>query len=382
MKIKSLRAFQLHLPFRFSFTHAHLRRTSSQNIIVETTLDSGIKGYGESLPRDYVTGETPEKVLAIYEKLDLNDLSNDFQNYEEVVGSLRNHGFLKGDSREENAARCALEISLLDAFSKQFERPLLSFYEGTAEEGEKAMVPVSGIISLGSLKKLMAYVTWVKAVGFKAVKIKVSGDVKCDLKRLGLIRRFLGQKVDLRIDANMAYSFEDALKFLHGAQRFGVRTIEDPVNSQCLDRLPELKALTNAEIILDEPICTLQEAKRFLEKSYFDVINIRLSKCGGFLKSFEIADFLWNEGKEVQLGCQVGETGILTAAGWHFARNFGCLKYYEGGYDSYLLSGNVIQEKFKIRKGGDLSCELSDTGLGVTVLEEKLSSWEPQKTSS
>ncbi len=380
MKIKSLRAFQLHLPFRFSFTHAHLKRSSSQNIIVETTLDSGIKGYGESLPRDYVTGETPEKVLAIYEKLSLDELSQDFQSYEEVVNSLRNHGFLKGDSREENAARCALEISLLDAFSQQFQRPLLSFYEGVELEGD-AIPPVSGIVSLGSVKKLMAYLSWVKALSFKAVKVKISGDVRSDLKRVGFIRRVLGSKIDLRVDANMAYSFEDALKFLQGAAKYRVQAIEDPVNSQNLDRLPELKALTNAEIILDEPICTLQETKRFLEKSYFDTINIRISKCGGLLKSLEIADFVWNEGKDVQLGCQVGETGILSAAGWHFAKGFGCLKYYEGGYESYLLNGNITREKFRIKKGGELVCDLSDNGLGVTVLEDKLSVCEPQKTS-
>jgi len=74
MKIKSLRAFQIHIPFKLSFSHAHLKRKSSQNIIVETVLDSGIKGYGESLPRDYVTGETPEGVLKAYEKLDLDRL--------------------------------------------------------------------------------------------------------------------------------------------------------------------------------------------------------------------------------------------------------------------------------------------------------------------
>ena len=40
-------------------------------------------------------------------------------------------------------------------------------------------------------------------------------------------------------------------------------------------------------------------------------------------------------------------------------RNFGSLKYYEGGYDSYLLSKNIIREKFKIKKGGELEAELA-----------------------
>jgi len=374
MKIKSLRAFKLHVPFRFSFSHAHLKRNSSQNVIVETILESGLKGYGESLPREYVTGETPEKVLQVYEKLHLEDLSHDFNNYDEVIHCLRNYGFLKDSSREENAARCALEMSLLDAFSQEFNRPLLSFYESGSEGATPSSdLQVSGVISLGRLEKLVTYLSWVKAIGFRDVKIKVSGDVAKDIKRVAFIRKFLGSKIKLRVDANMVYSFEDSLRFLKEVRRFKVTTIEDPVRSQALDRLPELKALTKAEIVLDEPICTLAEAIKFLDKSYFDTVNIRLSKCGGFLKSFELADYLWDQGKEVQLGCQVGETGILTAAGWHFANSFGCVKYYEGGYESYLLSEDILQNPFKIGKRGKLSHDLSETGLGVRVSEEKLS---------
>jgi len=266
MKIKSFRAFKLHVPFRFSFSHAHLKRHSSQNIIVETLLESGIKGYGESLPREYVTGESPEKVLQAYEKLHLEDLSHDFNNYGEVIHCLRNYGFLRDSSREENAARCALEMSLMDAFSQEFNQPLLSFYE-SGSDGATSDLEVSGVISLGRLEKLVAYLSWIKAIGFRDVKIKVSGEVGKDIKRVVFIRKFLGSKIKLRVDANMAYSFEDALRFLKEVRRFKITTIEDPVRSQALDRLPELKALTKAEIVLDEPICTLPEAIKFLDKS-------------------------------------------------------------------------------------------------------------------
>jgi L-alanine-DL-glutamate epimerase-like enolase superfamily enzyme len=377
MRIKNLRAFQLHLPFRFSFTHAHIKRKSSQNIIVETVLDSGTKGYGESLPRDYVTGETAETVLKVYEGLNLNDLSRDFSNYEEVVSCLREHGFLKEDDRENNAARCALEMSILDAFSKEFNVPILSFYTNSSLTLDDPL-PVSGVISLGRSAKLMAYLSWAKALRFSEVKIKVSGEVRKDIKRVGVIRRTLGSDVAIRIDANMAYSFEEALEFLRGVRRYEVVSIEDPVKDQDLDRLPELKALTNAEIILDEPVCTLAEVQKFLDKSYFDTINIRLSKCGGFIKSLEIADFLWEKGKGIQLGCQVGETSILTSAGYHFMKHFGCLTHYEGGYEGILLSRRITEEKFSIRRGGYLENNIKSNGLGVTILDNRLTALSPQ----
>src|SRR5581483_12485069 len=46
------------LPLRFSFGHALAARKSTRNVLVRVVLDSGHVGYGEGVPREYVTGET------------------------------------------------------------------------------------------------------------------------------------------------------------------------------------------------------------------------------------------------------------------------------------------------------------------------------------
>ena len=50
-----------------------------------------------------------------------------------------------------------------------------------------------------------------------------------------------------------------------------------------------------------------------------DLFNLRLSKCGGFIPSLRLAQFARQHGLGYQLGCQIGETAILSAAGRHFA---------------------------------------------------------------
>ena len=52
------------LPFRLSFGHALAERRSSTNVYVRVTLDDGEIGYGEGVPREYVTGETVEGAVA------------------------------------------------------------------------------------------------------------------------------------------------------------------------------------------------------------------------------------------------------------------------------------------------------------------------------
>ena len=64
MRVARVEARLVQLPFRFSFGHALAARSSTTNLIVAVTLDDGAVGYGEGVPREYVTGETPESALA------------------------------------------------------------------------------------------------------------------------------------------------------------------------------------------------------------------------------------------------------------------------------------------------------------------------------
>ena len=64
MRVARIEARLVELPFRFSFGHALAARSSTTNVIVAVTFDDGAVGYGEGVPREYVTGETPESALA------------------------------------------------------------------------------------------------------------------------------------------------------------------------------------------------------------------------------------------------------------------------------------------------------------------------------
>src|SRR5262249_8149622 len=57
MKIAAIDVFTVRLPFRFSFGHSLAARSSSENVVVRVRLSDGSEGWGEGVPRDYVTGE-------------------------------------------------------------------------------------------------------------------------------------------------------------------------------------------------------------------------------------------------------------------------------------------------------------------------------------
>ena len=83
-------------------------------------------------------------------------------------------------------------------------------------------------------------------------------------------------------------------------------------DSQNLLKPCELKALILMAI---ESARTLHEVESLVEEGHYNMINVRLSKCGGFRRSLRIIDFLRGKGVPYQVACQLGESGILSAAG-------------------------------------------------------------------
>jgi muconate cycloisomerase len=118
--------------------------------------------------------------------------------------------------------------------------------------------------------------------------------------------------------------------------------------------------------MLDESLCSLVDARQAIEAGTCDLFNLRLSKCGGFLTSLLLAAAAHRAGLGCQLGCQVGETGILSAAGRHFATSVGELRYLEGSFDRFLVRETLTREDLTFGRGG-YAPALAGPGLGVTI---------------
>src|SRR5690606_29403138 len=133
---------------------------------------------------------------------------------------------------------------------------------------------------------------------------------------------------------------------------FGVTSVEQPVPHAEAHRLGEIRGQVNTPIMLDESLCSLVDAESAVAEKRCDQFNLRLSKCGGFIPSLRLAQFAARHGLGCQLGCQVGETAILSAAGRHFASSVRGLRYVEGSYDRHLVREALGRKDISFRWGG------------------------------
>jgi muconate cycloisomerase len=372
VKIVELTAYHVRIPLRRPIRHASHRRTETDNVVVRCVLEDRTEGHGEGVPRDYVTGETIDSAFDLLRRSDLPAQLEPCPDFERAIALAERLRLapVSGDDRDcqGNAARCAVELAVLDAYGRCFGEQLSAATRLLAADlyEPKPWVRYSGAIT--TAKGLKAHVAGfaMRVYRFRQVKVKVGIDGYNDGDRLRAIRRWVGRRVDLRVDANEAWTPEVAAERIRGLEPFGISAVEQPVAHADADALGEIRKQVRVPIMLDESLCSMVDAEQAAARGTCDLFNLRLSKCGGFIPALRLAQFARRHGLGCQLGCQVGETALLSAAGRHFASSVADLRYLEGSYDRHLVHEALATRDLTFRWGG-WAPALAGPGLGVDI---------------
>jgi len=333
--------------------------------VVRLTTGQDICGYGEGIPRDFVTGESLSASLAFWR--------------DDLGPALLQAPATSPDSLLPNLAEwhesftavtapgafCALEMALLDAAGRTWGRSVTDFLGPR----QASNVTYSAVLPLSAGPQLSQLLQLVRTQGLRLVKVKVGEDN--DLDTLTLVRRELGEEADLRVDANGAWSATEAIHRIREMEPFRLSAVEQPVAKEDFEGLRQVREAVRVPIMADESLCTMEDARKLIDLEACQMFNIRLSKCGGLTNSIRLKEMADTAGVRCQLGCHVGETSILAAAGRHFALTQGGLAYLEGSFGPYLLTRDPVQKPVVFGPGG-VAPPLPGPGLGVEVLNEAL----------
>ncbi|MBT4865099.1 MAG: dipeptide epimerase [Planctomycetaceae bacterium] len=375
MHIVEITAYHVRIPLKKPIRHASHTRRHNDTLVVRCRLDDGTEGWGEGPPREYVTGETIDSTFAqlaatnLRSQLDgeIGDLAAAI-----VLCDSWNLAVIDPAARDcfGNVVRCAIEISILDAVTRHDGVPLSAVTnkvpETLAIRQQSQQVQYSAAVTAMTPFRERVHAWKLRLYGFHQCKVKVGMDGADDAASLARIRRILGESVDLRIDANEAWNCDNLEQKLQPLLPFGISSCEQPVPHGEVDGLAALRGQIGVPIMLDESLCSMGDARRAIERGTCDLFNVRLSKCGGFLNSLRLAAVAHQAGLGYQLGCMVGETGILSAAGRHFAASIGGIRYLEGSYDRHLVRERLTVEDLTFGRRG-IAAALTGPGLGVEI---------------
>lgn len=373
MKVAELTAYHVRIPLRKPIRHASHTRDSTDNVLIRCVLDDRTEGFGEGVPREYVTGETIDFAIDLLRRSDLPaqlESCHDFNQALAIAERLQTAP-VEGDDRrcQGNAARCAVELALLNAYGQHFNEPLSTATRLLAPDlyEPRPRVRYSGAITSAStgfkvrLAALRMWVWW-----FPNVKVKVGIAGQDDVYRLRQIRKRLGWRMDMRLDANEAWSPAEAGERIRALEPYRISAVEQPIPHAEWTSLAKLRKEIHTPIMLDESLCSRIDAERAIEAQSCDLFNLRLSKCGGFIPSLRLAQLAQQHGIGYQLGCQIGETAFLSAAGRHFAGSVKGLRWVEGSYDRHLVREALGARDITFGWGGWAKI-LPGPGLGIGI---------------
>jgi muconate cycloisomerase len=277
---------------------------------------------------------------------------------------------VSGDERscQGNAARCAVELAVLDAYGKCFGQPMSAVTRLLAPDlyQPRPWVRYSGAIMATNGLKLRMTARKLWCYWFGQLKVKVGIEGQDDVKRLRAIRSCTGRRMEIRVDANEAWQAGEVVQRINELEPFRIRSVEQPVPHAQVEALAEARRHIRVPIMLDESLCSLPDAERAAAQGTCDLFNLRLSKCGGFIPTLRLAQFARRHGLGYQLGCQVGETAPLSAAGRQFASSVADLRSVEGSYDRHLVREALGTKDLTFRWGG-WARALPGPGLGVAL---------------
>lgn len=203
-------------------------------------------------------------------------------------------------------AKAAVEMALLD-YQLRAKNVSLASYLGATRTQVPSGVAVGIQPSLSSLVEVVgAYI----AEGYQRIKLKI--EPGNDIEPIRALRAEFGEDVSLQVDANAAYSVDDA-KHLAQLDKFNLLLIEQPLAEEDLLGHVQLAKRISTPVCLDESITSLSSAQQAVEMGACSVVNIKPGRVGGLLEAQKIHDFCFSRNIPVWCGGMF-ETGIGRAA--------------------------------------------------------------------
>jgi L-Ala-D/L-Glu epimerase len=380
--VTELQLFAVDLPFKVAFRHAAAERTTSASLFLRVGLDSGAQGWGESLPRAYVSGEHRDGAFALLRDSILPALAGrTFQSLSEVGSFLEK---CDGQAPSEwvrpevpqTSAWCSVDLALLDAFGKAFGEPVSLGDQPPAADALRRY-RYSGVVSAGRGWPYAISLLKMRAFRFPHVKLKVEQDGAEQAAKTA--RRLLGRRVDLRVDANMAWDVEQALEAIGELRTVGIQSFEQPIPAADLAGLKRLVAESSAGIVADEGLTNRESLQTLISHRACTGANVRISKCGGLVGAYARCREALDAGLMLQVGCQVGESSLLSAAHLTLLQALAPLtpgvRYAEGCFGGHLLREDPVSPSVQFGYGGRPPRRPAGAGLGVQVDQAMLERW-------
>jgi len=295
VKITKIETKVVEIPVKSPYVFSHGVLKAFANVLIWVYTDEGVVGIGEAsfVPGGGVSEETPESTKPMIDKyLSPVVIGEDPFDIERI------HKKMDECVPRNLIAKAGIDLALWDIMGKALDLPAYKLLGGMYESRIRATYT----LSIDTAEKMAEQALFRKNQGYLTLVIKIGRDPEHDLERLKLVRDAVGWDINIRLDANEAYTPDQAIRIIRKMEKYEPEFVEEPVKRWDLNGMARVAASVDIPISSDESNTTLESVNKILCKEAADIINIKISKNGGIYRSKKIAALAESAG----IPCLVG----------------------------------------------------------------------------
>lgn len=329
---------KINLRFKHPFTISKGTKTHQPALLVQLDF-LGVKGYGEAPAITYYNIPVEKMIEDIEAKKQFIEKFSftEPERYWHYLHHLFPHNpFLV----------CALDMAGWDIYGKMKGKQLYQLWDLDLSKN-----PLSDItIGIDTVEKMVAKM---KETPWPVYKIKLG--TKEDIRIIEELRK--NTDTVFRIDANAAWTAEEALEKINAFKDLNVEFIEQPLAKDDWEGMKFLYEKSPLPLIADESCVAEQDVEKC--RGHFHGINIKLTKCSGITPALRMIKRARELQMKVMVGC-MNESSVGTGA---IAQLLPMLDYVD--MDGPLLLAEDVAEGVRFENGKVIYTDLP--GLGVSI---------------
>ncbi len=307
----------INIPLEEPFTIATGTKCNIENVLITVYLANGTVGYGEAAPLEPVNGESQATALATMNSCKDFLKGRDVSQYRQISRELKNVFWA------QVTARCAIEMALLDAFTKSLDIPLYRFLGGATRQ-----IETDYTVDIVPAETARLNAARLKDKGYRVIKTKVGKKLSDDIDRILAIKDG-APGCGIMLDANQGYSPSQAVHFLEELEKNNIRPelFEQPVVKYDLQGMKFVKDHTSVPVAADETVFSSADAIKVVQTGCADLINIKIMKSG-IVEALDISAIARSANIGLMIGCML-ESRLGLGTSVHLAAGLGGFSFID-----------------------------------------------------
>lgn len=358
------------IPISIAYTHREvsslINRDGVTDVIVKAYTDDGLIGWGESC-----SGANVESVLGALNGMTPFVIGRSPWESESIRAELWHRGIWSWRQHTACFAYPGIDMALWDICGKACGQPLYNLFGGKVRDSANYFF----YLSQGPLDSIAAECRNGIAKGFNVFYLKVGINIEAEIEMVRVVRETIGENAKIRLDANGAWTVNEALRNLARLDRYHIDFIEQPVPQDPLTNMIEVRTRCPIAISANEGLWTAADAYRQITSRTADVYCFSQYFTGSLAQFQRLARVAELEGLRVCRHTH-GEFGIMATAAHHLSLTLPNL--VDGNQQTaHMMQDDILKQPIPIASQPDWGVP-EGSGLGIEVDEEKVGKYHEQ----